>query len=293
MTLSPAPFIVGVDRSGTTLLRLMLDAHPDLAIPAETMFLEKVAAPAMAGAGREQFFDTVTGAMTWENLGVAREDFRAGLERIEPFNLADGTRCFFRLYAQQRGKSRWGDKTPYYRVMMPRIQALLPEARFIHLIRDGRDIALSLGPLWFGPGDDISKQAEFWVRHVTKAREAGGEIEHYLEVRYEALVSQPRRTLKRICTFLGLPFDPAMMRYHRSADARLGEFKTTYGPKDRTPADMETFLGIHERVKNPPDPERIGRWRTEMSPDDRRRYEAVAGPLLAELGYETLAQSPG
>jgi sulfotransferase family protein len=288
MTLQPAPFIVGVDRSGTTLLRLMLDAHPDLAIPAETMFLEKVAAPPMAGASREQFFETVTGAMTWDNLGLTREAFRAALDEIEPFSLAEGTRCFFRLYAQQRGKARWGDKTPYYRTMMPRIQALLPEAHFIHLIRDGRDIALSLRPLWFGPGDDIEKQAQFWVRHITTARKAADALEHHLEIRYEALVSQPRKTLKRVCDFIGLPFDPAMMRYHRSADARLREFKTTYGPRDRTPGDMETFLTIHERVKSPPDPERIGRWRTEMSSEDRRRYEAVAGPLLAELGYETL-----
>lgn len=286
MDFPPAPFIVGVGRSGTTLLRLMLDAHPALAIPAETLFLEKLAG--LTHISREQFLDIVTGAATWENLTLDAGELRGAIDALEPFTLPGAIRCFFRLYAQRRSKIRWGDKMPYYRVFMADIQNLLPEAHFIHIIRDGRDSALSYQGLWFGPGDDFEKQARFWRGEIMKARTQAAGLKHYSEVRYEALVTKPEETLRQICAGIALDFDPAMLTYHRSAEERLAEFKRPYGPAGRTPKDIGTFMAIHDRVKTPPDKTRIGRWRTEMSRADLERYEAIAGPLLRELGYETL-----
>jgi hypothetical protein len=282
----PAPFIVGVGRSGTTLLRLMLDAHPALAIPSETLFLEKLLGD--DGISKEQFLDTVTHAETWENMTLHADELRAAIERLEEFSVPEGIRCFYRLYAKHRGKERWGDKTPYYRVNMTRIARLLPEAHFIHVIRDGRDSALSYQGLWFGPGDDFEKQARFWRDQVLATRKQASNLEHYNEVRYEALVTQPEQTLRTICTDLELKFDPTMRDYHHAAEERLAEFKRPFGPADRTPRDIKTFMAIHNRAKSPPDESRIGRWRTEMSRADLERYEAIAGPLLRELGYETL-----
>src|SRR5881394_462023 len=148
----PASFVVGVARSGTTLLRLMLDAHPDLAIPHETHFLPAVLA--LAGdADRDELFRRVTEFETWPDLGLDAHDYRRAIEGVEPFDLATGVRVFYRLYAARFGKVRWGDKTPPYLGHLAAIERLLPEARFVHLIRDGRDVAVSLEPLWFAPSE--------------------------------------------------------------------------------------------------------------------------------------------
>ncbi len=283
--MTPAPFIVGVGRSGTTLLRLMLDAHPALAIPSETLFLEDAI---KQGATPGNFAQIATASQTWPNMAMDRAELEVAASSAS--SLSDAIRAFYRLYARRRGKARWGDKTPYYRVYMRDIAGLLPEAHFIHVIRDGRDSALSYQGLWFGPGDDFEKQARFWSEAVEHAREQARELEHYTEIRYEALVAEPQKTLRDLCAGLELDFDPAMLAYHANAAERLDELKQPFGPKDRTPQDMKTFMAIHDRAKEPPDASRIGRWRTEMSREDLRRYEAIAGPMLRALGYETGSQ---
>jgi|HubBroStandDraft_5_1064220.scaffolds.fasta_scaffold37285_2 hypothetical protein len=280
----PAPFIVGVGRSGTTLLRLMLDAHPALAIPGETHFLHHLAR--QGEVTRAQFMEIVTKSETWENFALNTQSLAAAVDALEPFSPAEAIRAFYRLYASGKGKQRWGDKTGFYLRSMDAIQRLLPEAHFIHVIRDGRDNALSRQGLWFGPGDDFEALARLWVDGIQAARAQAGVLAHYREVRFETLVARPKDTLERICADLDLAFDPAMLDYHETASERLAEYKRSFGPVDRTPSDLATFMSIHERAQAPLDETRIGRWRSEMKPEDRARYEAIAGPLLRELGYE-------
>lgn len=284
--LPPAPFIVGVGRSGTTLLRLMLDAHPDLAIPTETLFLAGLAELDPKDLTVEMVLQTILAAPTWPNLATEEADLRTALAGLDPAAGVEAIRSFYSLYAARRGKRRWGDKTPPYRSYIKSIGRLLPEAHFLHIVRDGRDVALSYRGLWFGPGDDIEAQARFWVEQVRGARAQAASVPHYREVRYETLVEQPETSLAAMCGYLDLPFDTAMLDYHRTASARLAEFTQPFGPGS-TPKDIERFVAIHDHTKRPPDPARIGRWKSEMPRDDRRRYAAIAGPLLAELGYET------
>jgi hypothetical protein len=289
---TPAPFIVGVGRSGTTLLRLMLDAHPDMSIPAETHFLPAIFQPAATDLDLEGAYRTVTGAKSWANLAIEADDYLAALRALKPFAMGDAARAFYRLYTQRKGKSRWGDKTPSYRGHMRLIQEALPEAHFIHLIRDGRDVALSYRGLWFGPGDDIEAQAKFWVREISGARAAARDLRHYMEVRYETLVAEPEATLRGLCAYLSLPYHPSMLDYHQTASSRLSEIKQRLVDQRRTAdgersSNVEHFLSIHDRVGDRPDSGRAGRWRMEMAVDEQRRYEAIAGKLLHELNYET------
>ncbi len=285
MNLSPAPFIVGVARSGTTLLRLMLDAHPALAIPGETHFL----APLIhqRTGSKEEFLAIVTQSDTWENMALEPAALRASLDRLDGFSLPQAIRCMYRLYASRFGKDRWGDKTGRYLNRMVALQEFLPEARFVHIIRDGRDTALSLQGLWFGPGDDIADLARFWAGRIRRARQQAAELSRYMEVRYEALVSEPESTLRRICDFIELPFHPAMLAYTSTAQERLAEYKRPFGTRGKAPADIGQFVSIYARAATPPDASRIGRWRSEMSLQDRRQYEAIAGTMLRDLGYET------
>lgn len=280
---APAPFIVGVGRSGTTLLRLMLDAHPDIAIPYETHFAPSVLdRPELTC---DEFFEILTSAATWPNMGLKADEFRAALNGVAPFSPAAGLRTFYGLWAQRYGKHRWGDKTPTYRAHLPVIERSLPEARFIHLIRDGRDVALSYQGLWFGPGDDIEAQAQFWRDQIAVTRQLGAQVQHYLEVRYEDLLLDTVKTLTRICDFIEIPYDKRMLEYPSTAESCLSDIVKPFGPDDRAVPELPAFLAIHNLVKTPPNPSRIGRWRHGLSAAQINVYEKVAGPALQSLNY--------
>jgi hypothetical protein len=287
----PAPFIVGSPRSGTTLLRLMLDSHPRLAIPPETGFLPRTL---FAFAGSEEhrrraFVDALvnfpSGAPAWQDFGIESRTLLAELRKITPFTVDEGLRCFYRLYAARFGKPRWGDKTPTYGRHLRAIERVLPEACFIHLIRDGRDVALSLRNLWFSPGTDMGTLAGQWCRDVTASRRESLRCRRYLELRYEALVLQPEQTLKRVCAFIEIDYDGTMTKYHDRAPARLLEHRARIGTRDEIVASHEQRLAQQGATMSPPDCSRIFGWKRQMLEHERAAYEAVAGSLLASLGY--------
>jgi hypothetical protein len=104
-------------------------------------------------------------------------------------------------------------------------------------------------------------------------------VRHALEIRYEELVRDPEAVLRRVCAFVALPFDRAMLEYHRRAPERLAEHEA------HAQVSREQRLRQQEATTHPPDVARIGRWKSALSADDVARFEAVAGSLLAELGY--------
>jgi hypothetical protein len=284
------PIIVGAPRSGTTLLRFMLDAHSDLAIPPETGFLVPCALQmSQPTVELQDFFQTVTGyhpdAPGWADFQIPAACFRDRLTRLEPFTIADGIRAFYELYAARFGKSRWGDKTPLYCMHARAIAALLPEAHFVHLIRDGRDVALSLRPMWFTPGRDIETLAAYWRKCVTTGREQGAACRHYLEVRYDRLVEDSRAVLEEICEFLALEFDDRMLRYYESAPERLREHQGRFRPDGSVVVTHEQRLGQQHRTRQPPDRSRIAVWQQDMPRDEQQRFDAIAGDALREFGF--------
>lgn len=277
---APMPFVVGTGRCGSTLLRVMLDAHPLLAIPPETHFIppaarawEQVPDPAA------RFLEVLSGSRKWHSFVVDTDSLRKRVDAIEPFDLGEAFRAFYRLYAERFNKPRWGDKTPGYLVHMQLIERVLPEARFVHLIRDGRDVTLSVLPLMDRSGrrHTLEEGAEWWVKRVTRARKQSSKVSHYLEVRYEDLVLEPESVLRRVCDFVELPWDPKMIRYYEGAHARL--------QRDN---DNPTAAHHHAAWRDaavPPKTDRVARWRTDMTTAERERVESIAGPLLHELGY--------
>ena len=282
----PAPFIVGVARSGTTLLRLMLDAHPDLAIPPETHFIPKVVkACEESGDPHERVFDLLTTHRRWPDYRLDADELRGRLDRIDPLSAGDALRAFYGLYAERQGKPRWGDKSPSYVRRMRRVASALPEAHFVHLVRDGRDVALSQVEVDFGP-DEVTGAAKDWVDGIGKARRQARRLRHYMELRYEDLVADPEGALRRVCEFVELPWDSAMLDYHHGATGRMAEVTRDFERGDGPAIPAAVRASRHMRVAEPPQQERSGRWRTEMSQADREAFEAIAGGLLAELGYE-------
>jgi sulfotransferase family protein len=279
------PVIVGVPRSGTTLLRIMLDAHSALAIPPETGFLPRLAAlDGVAGEGRAAV-EAITGSETWSDFHLDATAFESEVARLVPCTPADVARTFYRMYASRFGKARWGDKTPTYGTEIDRIAGLLPEAHILHIIRDGRDVMLSVRGLWFRPGDTVEACAEDWARRLARTREIGHRLSRYLEVRYEALVTSCEATLERICGFLDLAFEPGMLRYHERAGSRLDEHEARYAADGRLVISKAERRYNQRHVMEPPQPDRVDRWRQEATGDELRRFEAVAGEWLDQLGY--------
>lgn len=284
------PIVVGAPRSGTTLLRLMLDAHSTLAIPPETGFL--LATLEWDGEGeelREPFVHAVTNfppdAPAWSDFQISADDFRRRLLELSPFRAVDGLRLFYRMYAERFGKSRWGDKTPIYCRHIELVERLLPEARFVHVVRDGRDVAASLRRQWFSPGDDMAVQARYWSDNVSEARTQGGRCRHYTEVRYESLIEDPERSLRALCAFLDLEFETPMLRWFERAPSRLAEHQERRNTDGSIVVTREQRLRQQAATLQPADPARVGAWRRLLTKEEVQSFETEAGDVLRAFGY--------
>lgn len=290
--LPPVPFVVGVNRSGTTLLRMMLDAHPQLAMPPETHFVPELSKQMTASKKQserwdaEQVVEFLIAHKRWGDFGLDPAALRTRLANQGNLHPANVLREFYALYAEGQGKARYGDKTPGYVKQMGMIQRSLPEARFVHLIRDGRDVALSRDDRTGGEDLSIDRLAKIWKRRINRARGQRHRLKHYMEVRYEDLVADPETALRRICDFVELPYDSAMLDYHERAGERLQEMARDL-PADNGGAlhRAEERMEAHSLVTEAPRLDRVERWRDSMSAEDLAAFEEVAGDLLEELGY--------
>jgi hypothetical protein len=268
----PPLLILGVRRSGTTLLRVMLDRSAQLAVPDESYFVPQLAHRHGRRPDIDDFVDDLRRLPTLREWGLTAEDVRA---RLRPgMSTGEAIGAIYEAYAAARDKARWGDKTPMYMEHLLLLRRLFPSARFVHLIRDGRDAALSFLSMpegvvtrtWAHP-TTVADFACQWRAEVRAARALGREVgsERYLELRYETLVSDPERELRGVCEFAGVPFERAMLDYAGAVDV------------PRKPHQQS--------LRRPPTPG-LRDWRGEMRPEDIDRFEAVAGDLLGELGYE-------
>jgi Sulfotransferase family len=285
----PFPVIVGCPRSGTSLLTVMLDAGPVLAMPPETAFLKHVVGLKADTPGlARKFVAIVTADRTpisnWSDFGLDRDAFARAVAALAPFSVAAATRLFYDLYAASEGKERAGEKTPDNVFAMHAIATVLPEAHFIHVLRDPRDTALSWRKTWFAPSQDWRVLGAAWREHVEAGRRAGATLAHYIETRYEDLVRNTDAELRRLCAFLALPYAPAMTDPGARGAARIARLKGRQHVSGRM-VSRDERTSIHANLVRPPLAERVGVWRGEMSAAERAAVEQGAGSLAGELGY--------
>jgi hypothetical protein len=268
-------FIVGAPRSGTTLLRFMLSSHSRIYIPPESDFIPRLfLGRARVSMNRTQAIRAIQVVLTnrrffreWKNPPIDPQAFVTSLPELTPAAFLAG---LYGTYAGQYGATRWGDKSPIYTNYVGLLAEIFPRGQFIHLIRDGRDTALSVLAAY--PDRfyvDIYYAARSWRDRILAARRAGLGLgpKRYLEVPYEELTGYPDEILRRVCAFLGEEYEPSMCRQHELARQLLRS------------------RGRHAPVRDPVR-RNSGRWRTQMQPADLRVFTAVANGLLHELGYE-------
>jgi hypothetical protein len=248
----------------------MLNANPELAVPPESHFLRSVAKRPRSYTPRS-LVEHALRSERFRDWALEERRVWESFDQVGPRSLAEATDVLYTCYAEANGKLRWGDKTPPYVMIVEQLASLLPAARFIHLIRDGRDVALSFSSVSFGPRNDPVAQAIFWRNRVEAGRRAGESLgnERYFELRYEDLVARPEDELRRLCAFVDLAFDPMMLRHHETAGHSIPESRRLFH------ASVEKPLTANLRD-----------WRTRMTTNDVAWFEAIAGDLLSAVGYE-------
>jgi protein-tyrosine sulfotransferase len=258
-----APIVLGgCGRSGTTLLRMMLDSHRSICCgPESSLFRRRAIDPRWLA----------------DRFGFSHDEVRA------IYDTAASRPAFIEAFAalcmQKAGKVRWAEKTPRNIGRIADIFRCFPEARFVHVLRDGRDVACSLrthprhkvvdGKLVpTGIRKPIEGCARRWVRDVEGSRRWWADS-RFLTVRYEDLVLDPRPALGQVMTLIGEAWDDAMLA-HAAADSPF---------RDATRfAQNPEALGAVSTAS-------LSRWQRDLDERDRRIFKRIAGPLLVELGY--------
>lgn len=261
----PPFFVVGCGRSGTTLLRNMLTAHPLLAIPVESLFMVDYLR-ASTDVPPERL----------KNLIVHDYEFREWAMPLTHTDL-DGCRSaqemmlrLHALYCKQQRKPYWGQKTPRFVRHGLLIKANFPNGRFINVIRDPRAVVNSLMT------SDLHRSNPYygskrWVMDVQYGleleRQFPGDVLH---IKYEDLVERPRSTLTTVCDFIGVDYDDAMLHEH-------SQNRSDFAP---------IFDQIHARTEGPIQSSRVNAWRKRLSERDIALIESITRDLMVEVGYQ-------
>jgi hypothetical protein len=263
-------FIVGMPRSGTKLLRDLLNNHSRIAIaPNESHFIpdfhnriERYGA-LQDRSNFSSFYRDFSQTIFFERVTAGNPfiNEQSWHDCVKDWTYAGVVEAFYLAYAHSKGKLIWGDKTPYYLAVIPLLKSLFPRAKFVHIVRDVRDYCLSLNKGW---NKNIYRSAQRWYDVVRKGRRDGRDLPlgDFHEVQYEQLVDAPGDVLRGICGFLSLPYEAAMTNLQRPVD---------HG------GDASNRLDILKR--------NYGKWKTALSPRQIMKIESLCGDLLGDLGY--------
>jgi len=274
-------FIIGAGRSGTTLLRLILAGHPRLHVTPETWFiLELVRELSLTAELMPAQVDRAVTIMTedyrWPDMEIAADRLRHAACCLQSPRLVDVIDIVYREQLLHAGKLRVGDKTPAYIAIVPELVTLYPGARFIHLIRDGRDVAISRIDLnW----ERYYERDRFeWTLAMARREEylRSPYANRILEIRYEDLVSQPAATVQRVCEFLEEEFVPGMLDWRSRVQL--------VPPRERH---------IHRRLTQAASGDAVAVWRRRLSAVECFAMEACLYRDLQRLQYPLRFQGAG
>ncbi len=267
-------FILGAPRSGTSLLSRMLDSHPAIAVPDETKIFETFVPllPLYGDLRRPErlrrLVDDVLG-WRWIRRLPHVPSAETVLARIARPDLGGVFASLLDCWTEAHGKRHWGEKTPNNVHFWPEIEAAFPDAAAVHILRDGRDVAISQIKAPFGP-KSMATAAERWTLFVGAARAIGERIgpERFVEIRYEDLLSAPEATITEVLGLIGEPFDPSVLSFHER----------------RRPVGTDP---VNDRnIQRPLQAANSGKWEAEVGRHEIEVFEAIAGTMLDACGYQ-------
>jgi hypothetical protein len=273
-------FVLGCPRSGTTVLYHMLLSAGNFAVYRAESNVFNLLVPRFRGmrssADRKELLDVWLRSKLFRVSGLDADEISARIMR-DCSSGGDFLRILMQEMARQQAVARWADCTPEHLLYMKQIKREIPDALFIHIIRDGRDVALSYAkqgwsyPLPWDRHDCLGVAGLYWEWLVDKGREQGKRLgADYQEVRFEELVARPQETLARLGSFIDHDLD-----YERIQRAGIGSVSEP----------NSSFLGESNGTFNP-----VARWKTKMSAEQVAFFEQLVGDCLLKLGYSLLSE---
>ena len=263
-------FIGGCDRSGTTFLGSLLGAHSQCLTTPEAQFvIELLPFVEKQSNSDDALFlaNMIANHWRFKLWGVDVDLAQLPIESQRSY--ADLIQWFVKQYGQQVGKPAsdfWIDHTPSNTRYAVTLLEMFPEAKIIHIVRDGRAMAASIMDSDWGP-KTARNAALFWAQNISFGLAAESFLsDRIVRVRYEDIVCEPEKTLTELCAFIGISYQPAM--------AKGGGFK----PPSYT-------VKHHALVDKPPNRDRLNAWQKKLSPREIELFENVTGDLLRCLGY--------
>lgn len=281
--------IIGNNRSGTSLLRLMLTCHEKIIIPPESHFMlwnyDKYHLWKPSD-GFEIFLTDLFASTKFETWELTRTELEHFFRIRKPLSYSELVADIYIYYGLKKDKNAtlWGDKNSLWVEKLPVLYLLFQKAKFVHIVRDGRDIATSYinlnrhargGDKYFPKlPNQIEQIAELWNNNINAISKflSSMPVQSYIEIKYEDLICANEATIDKILGFFGLPSSQSVFLYYD-----INKVKN-YEPKD--------FLGWKEKLNEPLDESNIGKYKYELRPSEIKIFEHIAAEALEKYGYK-------
>lgn len=285
-------FIIGSPRSGTSLLRLILTCHSEIIVPPECGFMvwlyEKYCTWSSNDSAntnmRAQYIDDLFACKKFDTWMLDREVLDALLAEQQATDYAALSAIIYMAYARKYSRTVkiWGDKNNFHINNLSTLCAIYPDARFLHIVRDGRDVACSYREVMrrgssspYSPrlNTEIDAIAAEWSTNVLKVNDYLAKLDasRQMFVRYEDLVQDTKTAISAICRWLDLTFEEKMLSF--------------YEDNRRLQLEPALTLDWKRRTLDPVSADTVGRFRTLLTLDEQRRFSEVASVALGLYRY--------
>ena len=263
-------FIIGISRSGTKLLRDLLNNHSKISLTkCETKFIPSFYRHFKNWSNEKIMNDFSTIYKSFLRTKFYSDMKKTGnlpsreiwFNKVETWSIGGVIKSLLKYPTNLNTKNIWGDKTPNYLIHIPILKTIFPDAKFIHITRDVRDVCISAFKAW---RRNYYYTAQCWNDYISQCRKDADDLSDsdYLEIKYEDLIEKPEYCMSGLCAFVGVAFEKKMCRLKNPSE-NIGDTKGEVKIIDTN----------------------TGKWKTQLNSRELKKIETICAPILLESGY--------